>query len=153
MSNCVKGVGGVGVGENVFTLYDMPGSLLLSALLLLWPGLGCTRGRVRACIPAIYLHSGRVAGLPVALTIDGSGLTMTKKKTLFLLPKLWSSFNLPGSRCTSSRSFRIPGPSVKMALFLLPTFWGLFGQSWFFWGVWMWWDLPLLLPGSLSLDP
>ena len=84
MSNCVKGAGGVGVGENVFTLYDMRGSTLLPALLHLWPG----SAFIPACIPAIYLHSGRVAGGPVGLTIDGSGLTMTKKMTLFLLPKL-----------------------------------------------------------------
>ena len=44
MSNCVKGVGGVGVGENVFTLYDMRGSPLFFALLLLWPGLGLHSG-------------------------------------------------------------------------------------------------------------
>jgi hypothetical protein len=130
----------VGVGENVFTLYDMRGSCLSPALLLLCPGLGCIRGRIRACIPAIYLHSGPIAGGPVGMTIHGSGLTMTKNRTLFLLPKVWSSFNPPGSRCTSSRSFRIPGPSAKMALFLLPVLWGRFTQSWVFRAVWVWWD-------------
>ena len=117
----------------------------------------CTFGRVsvfiRACIPAIYLHSGRVAGSPVVLTIDGSGLTMTKKRTLFLLPKVRSSFNLPGFRCTSSRSFRIPDSSAKMALFLFPTFWGRFTQSWFFSGVWMWWDPSVPYPRSLIPYP
>jgi len=61
----------------------MRGSLLSSALLLLWPGLGCTRGRVSAFIPAIYLHLGPIAGGPVALTIDGAGLMMTKKRPFF----------------------------------------------------------------------
>ena len=70
----------------------------------------CFFGRVSAFIPAIYLHSGPIAGGPVGMTIHGSGLTMTKKRTLFLLPKLWPSFNLPGSRCTSLRSFRVPDP-------------------------------------------
>ena len=43
----------------------------------------CTFARVSAFIPAIYLHLGRVAGLPVDLTIDGAGLTMTKKRPFF----------------------------------------------------------------------
>ena len=113
----------------------------------------CYFGRVSACIPAIYLHSGRVAGSPVVLTIDGAGLTMTKNRALFLLPKVWSFFNLPGSRCTSSRSFRVPGSLAKRTLFLLPTFWGLFRWTRFFWGVWMWWDPSPPSPGPLPLDP
>jgi len=53
---------------------------------LFYPPRCCSFGRVSAFIPAIYLHSGRVAGSPVALTIDGSGLTMTKKGPFFYYP-------------------------------------------------------------------
>ena len=143
----------MGVGENVFTLYDMRGSTLLPALLLLCPGLGCIRGRIRACIPAIYLHSGRVAGSPVVLTIDGAGMMMTKNRALFLLPKVRSSF-YPLLLVPVLRA-RVPGSGFigKMALFLFPVFWGFSGGLGFFRGSGCGGIPPSLIPGPLSLDP
>jgi len=80
---------------------------------------GRVSGFIRAFIPAIYLHLGPIAGLPVALTIDGAGLMMTENRTLFLLPKVWPLFNLPvpGVLLRGRSAFRalslrgnIPGP-------------------------------------------
>ena len=133
----------------------MPGSRLSSALLHLCPGLGCTRGRIRAFIPAIYLHSGRVAGFPVDLTIDGPGLTMTKNRALFLSPKLWPSFYPWLLACVLRAPSLAPGSLAKRDLFLFPMFWGLFRVTRFFWGSGCGGTFPSLspVPYPLSLHP
>ena len=130
----------------------MRGSLLSSALLLLWPGLGCTRGRVSAFIPAIYLHLGPIAGGPVALTIDGAGLMMTKKRPFFYYLSFGLLLSLgPGSRPPGS----LPGfGSVgKKDPFLIPHVLGTLTQSRFFWGVGLWWDPSIPYPRSLIPYP
>lgn len=51
----------------------------------------CYFARVSAYIPAIYLHSGRVAGLPVAGLMMTGPVDDDEKVALFLLPKFWPS--------------------------------------------------------------
>lgn len=108
----------------------MPGSLLSSALLLLWPGLGLTRGRIRAFIPAIYLHLGPIAGLPVAGLMMAGRADDDLKWGVSLCPKFWRSLIRAGQR----------SPGQNRGCFLYPILWGLCRLSRFFWAVGVWRD-------------
>ena len=57
----------------------------------------CSFARVSAYIPAIYLHSGRVAWLPVAGLMMTGPVDDDENRALFLLPNIWSSS--PLARC------------------------------------------------------
>ena len=59
MSNCVKSVGGVEVGENVFILYILPGYRLSSALLFVCPGFGLHSCNLPAFGPGCRFTGGR----------------------------------------------------------------------------------------------
>lgn len=67
----------------------MRGSLLSSALLLLWPGFG-----LHSCNLPTF---GPVCMAPGGLTIDRDGLTTDEKRALFLLPNIWRPS--PLARC------------------------------------------------------
>ena len=100
----------------------MRGSTLLPALLRFWPGFGLHSCNLPTFGPGCRAIGGRADD-------DGPGLTMTKNRALFLLPKLWPSFHplllVPVLRAPSLA----PGSLVGMALYLLPIFWGRFTQS------------------------
>lgn len=122
----------------------------------------CSFARVSACIPAIYPHSGPIAGLQVAgLMMTGRVDDDEKKDPFFITQHLELFF--PGSllgslSCVADVTRPGPffmgkhsGPSLRAgpwlrvhwsewALFLLPILWGRFTQSGFFWAVGVWWD-------------